>query len=109
ELLPNASQIPEALAYVSRRRGEWDRSEAYFQQAEQLEPRNPSLLEQHALLHTARRNFADADRYFAQALALEPDHNVLTMDRARGGGLSAGPGRTGACSEGAARQRLDHG
>jgi TolB-like protein/Tfp pilus assembly protein PilF/class 3 adenylate cyclase len=82
ELLPNASQIPEALAYVARRRGEWDRSEAYFQQAEQRDPRNPSLLEQHALLHTARRKFAEADRYFAQALALEPDNNVLTMDRA---------------------------
>jgi adenylate cyclase len=82
ELLPNASQIPEALAYVARRRGEWDRSEAYFEQAERLDPRNASLLEQHALLYTPRRQFADADRYFAQALAIEPDNNVLTVDRA---------------------------
>jgi TolB-like protein/class 3 adenylate cyclase/Tfp pilus assembly protein PilF len=82
ELLPNASQIPEALAYVARRRGEWDQSEAYFQQAERLDPRNASLLEQHALSYTLRRQFADADRYFAQALALEPDNNLLTMDRA---------------------------
>jgi TolB-like protein/Flp pilus assembly protein TadD/class 3 adenylate cyclase len=82
ELLPNASQIPEALAYVARRRGEWDQSEAYFQQAERLDPRNASLLEQHALSYTDRRQFAEADRYFAQALAVEPDNNVLTMDRA---------------------------
>jgi serine/threonine protein kinase/Tfp pilus assembly protein PilF len=82
ELLPNASQIPEALAYVARRRGEWDQSESYFQQAERLDPRNALLLEQHALLHTSRRQLADADRYFAQALAVEPDNNLLTMDRA---------------------------
>jgi TolB-like protein/Tfp pilus assembly protein PilF len=82
ELLPNASQIPEALAYVARRRGEWDQSEAYFQQAERLDPRNASLLEEHALSYTSRRQFTDADRYFAQALAVEPDNNLLTMDRA---------------------------
>src|SRR5207245_10910449 len=28
-LLPNSSRIPESLAYVMRRRGAWDRSEAY--------------------------------------------------------------------------------
>ena len=27
-LLPNSSQIPESLAYVTRRRGQWDRSES---------------------------------------------------------------------------------
>jgi len=82
ELLPNASQIPEVLAYVARRRGEWDQSEAYFQEAERLDPRNAALLEQHALSYTLRRQFADADRCFAQALAIEPDNNILTMDRA---------------------------
>ena len=82
QLLPNASQVPEVLAYVARRRGEWDQSEAYFQQAERLDPRNAALLEQHALSYTDRRQFAEADRYFAQALAVEPDNNVLTMDRA---------------------------
>jgi len=82
QLLPNASQIPEALAYVARRRGEWDQSEAYFQQAERLDPRDAALLEQHALSYTGRRQFADADHYFAQALAVEPDNNILTMDRA---------------------------
>src|SRR5256714_2052937 len=30
QLLPNSSQIPESLAYVARRRGQWDRSESYF-------------------------------------------------------------------------------
>jgi len=82
DVLPNSSQILEALALVARRRGKWDQSEAYFQQAERLDPRNAALLEQHALSYTLRRQFADADRYFAQALAVEPDNNLLTMDRA---------------------------
>src|SRR6266850_5402657 len=47
-LLPNSSRIPEMLAYVTRRRGQFDRSEAYFNEAERLDPRNVGLLTQHA-------------------------------------------------------------
>src|SRR6478672_654815 len=43
-LLPNSSRIPELLAYVMRRRGEWNRSETYFNEAEGLDPRNVSML-----------------------------------------------------------------
>ena len=54
QLLPNSSRIPESLAYVARRRGQWDRSESYFNEAERLDPRNVNLLTQHALfLYTA--------------------------------------------------------
>ena len=38
--LPNDSRIPESLAYVTRRRGQWDRSETYFKEAEQLSARD---------------------------------------------------------------------
>src|SRR5437879_1932745 len=48
QFLPNSSRIPESLAYVARRRGEWDRSESYFIEAERLDPRNVYLLTQHA-------------------------------------------------------------
>jgi tetratricopeptide (TPR) repeat protein len=37
-LLPNDSRIPEALAFVERRRGRWEQSEAYFNRAERLDP-----------------------------------------------------------------------
>src|SRR5262245_16462220 len=46
QFLPNSSRIPESLAYVTRRQGKWDESEVYFNQAEQLDPRNVSLLTQ---------------------------------------------------------------
>ena len=56
-LLPNSSQIPESLAYVARRRGQWDRSEAYFNEAERLDPRNVNLLTQHALSYHLPSSF----------------------------------------------------
>src|SRR6266702_1089360 len=48
-LLPSDSRIPEALAFVERRRGHWEQSEAYFNRAEQLDPRNVRIIGQHAL------------------------------------------------------------
>src|SRR4029077_9168483 len=47
QLLPNSSRIPESLANVARRRGDWARSESYFNKAEQLDPRNVSILTGH--------------------------------------------------------------
>src|SRR5207253_2379251 len=43
QLLPSSSRIPELLAYVARRRGQWDRSEAYFNEAKRLDPPHVSL------------------------------------------------------------------
>jgi len=71
--LPNNSRIPESLAYVARRRGEWDRSESYFNEAERLDPRNVRLLTQHALFYTALRRFPEALWKFDQVLAVTPD------------------------------------
>src|SRR5213596_149753 len=68
QFLPNSSQIPESLAYVARRRGQWDRSESYFNEAERLDPRNASLLTQHAQSYMIVRRFPEALRKFDQVL-----------------------------------------
>ena len=73
QLLPNSSRIPESLAYVERRRGQWDRSEAYFNEAERLDPRNVNLLTQHALLYIDIRRFPEALRKLDQILNITPD------------------------------------
>ena len=73
QLLPNSSRIPESLAYVARRRGQWDRSESYFNEAERLDPRNVSLLTQHALSYMELRRFPEAVRKFDQVLDITPD------------------------------------
>jgi TolB-like protein/Tfp pilus assembly protein PilF len=72
-LLPNSSQIPESLAYVARRRGQWDRSESYFNEAERLDPRNVYLLGQHASYYATLRRFPEALRKFDQVLNIIPD------------------------------------
>jgi TolB-like protein/Tfp pilus assembly protein PilF/tRNA A-37 threonylcarbamoyl transferase component Bud32 len=73
QLLPNSTQIPYALAAVTRRQGQWDRSETYFNDAERLDPRNVSLLTQHALLYKDRRRFSEALRRLEQVLNITPD------------------------------------
>jgi serine/threonine protein kinase/Tfp pilus assembly protein PilF len=73
QFLPNSSQIPESLAYVARRRGQWERSESYFNEAERLDPRNVSLLTQHAQSYMIVRRFPEALRKFDQVLDVTPD------------------------------------
>src|SRR5436189_1781301 len=68
QLLPNSSLIPEWLAYVERRRGHWDQSEVYFNEAERLDPRNVSLLVEHAGSYKCLRPFPEALRKYDQVL-----------------------------------------
>jgi serine/threonine-protein kinase len=83
QLLPNSSMIPELLAYVARRRGQWDRSEAYFNEAERLDPRNVNLLTEHAVNDLCLRRFPEALRKFDEVLNITPDDlNVLVTKAA---------------------------
>src|SRR5438046_3230997 len=80
QFLPNSSRIPESLAYVARRRGQWDRSESYFNEAEKLDPRNIYLLTQHASTYIALRRLHEALRKFDEALNIAPDDlNILVQ------------------------------
>ena len=73
QFLPNSSRIPESLAYVARRRGQWDWSESYFNEAERLDPRNVEVLTQHALSYMFLRRFPEALRKFDEILNITPD------------------------------------
>jgi serine/threonine-protein kinase len=73
QLLPNSSRIPQSLAYVERRRGQWDQSESYFNEAERLDPRNVFVLSQHALSYIWLRRFPEALRKLDQVLNITPD------------------------------------
>ena len=80
QLLPNDSRIPELLAYVARRRGQWDRSEAYFNEAERLNARDANLLIQHANCYISLRRFPEALRKLDQVLNITPDDfSILAM------------------------------
>jgi len=79
-LLPNSSRIPESLAYLERRRGQWERSESYFNEAERLDPRNVRLLNEHAGSYIMLRRFPEAIRKLDQILNIIPDDlDTLTV------------------------------
>ena len=82
QLLPNSSRIPELLAYVARRRGQWDRSEAYFNEAERLDPRNVNLLTQQATTDIALRRFPEALRKLDEVLDITPDDLDILVQKA---------------------------
>ena len=71
-LLPNNSRILQSLADVERTRGQWDRSNAFFNEAERLDPRNVLLLTQHALSLIVVRRFPEAVRRLDQVLDITP-------------------------------------
>ncbi len=73
QLIPNSSRISESLAYVTRREGQWDRSESYFNEAERIDPRNVNVLTQHATTYIYRRRFPEALRKLEQVLNITPD------------------------------------
>jgi TolB-like protein/Tfp pilus assembly protein PilF len=73
QFLPNSSRIPESLAYVTSRKGQWDRSESFFNEAERLDPRNVKLLNQHALSYITLRRFPEALRKLEKVLDITPD------------------------------------
>jgi serine/threonine protein kinase/Flp pilus assembly protein TadD len=72
-LLPSDSRIPEALAFVERKRGHWEQSDAYFNRAERLDPRNVRIVGQHAMLYKILRRFPDALRKYEDVLNIAPD------------------------------------
>ena len=82
KLLPNNSQVVESLAYVARRRGQWDLSDAYFNQAEQLNGRDANLLIQHAVSYIATRRFPEALRKLDQVLNVTPDDASILANKA---------------------------
>jgi TolB-like protein/Tfp pilus assembly protein PilF len=82
QLLPNSSGIPESLAYVARRRGQWERSESYFNEAERLDPRNVNLLLQRVVSYRALRRFPEALRKLDQVLDITPDDLVTLVGKA---------------------------
>src|SRR5215831_18316278 len=82
-VLPQSSRVLQGLAFVERRRGNWDKSEAYFQQAEKVDPRNVNLLSQHARSYVCLRHFPEALAKLEQILTITPDDIDTIVLKAR--------------------------
>jgi serine/threonine protein kinase/Tfp pilus assembly protein PilF len=82
-LMPHSSRVLQGLAYVERRRGNWEKSEAYFNEAEKLDPRNVNLLSQHARSYVCQRQFREALARLEQILNITPDDIDTIVLKAR--------------------------
>jgi serine/threonine-protein kinase len=75
ELQPNNALARQYCAWVYRRRGEWERSLAYSQQAQELDPRDATIPANIGATYLALRLWKDAERAELLALAIDP-HNA---------------------------------
>ena len=82
QLAPGDSQILEALAAVWRRKGEWQRSLEYFQQAKALDPRDVQLLCSLATLHQELRQYPAVLNLCDQVLEISPGNSVAPAIKA---------------------------
>jgi TolB-like protein/Tfp pilus assembly protein PilF len=82
-VLPQSSRVLQGLAFIERRRGNWDKSDAYFQQAEKVDPRNVNLLSQHARSYVCLRRFPEALTKLEQILNINPDDIDTIVLKAR--------------------------
>jgi TolB-like protein/predicted Zn-dependent protease len=73
KLLPGNSEVPNALARVTRREGNWDESVAYFEKALGLDPRNVELLTDAAKTYITLRQFPTALKLYDRVLDIIPN------------------------------------
>ena len=89
QFLPNNGRILQELARASRSQGRWDRCDAYFNEAERVDPRNVAMLIQRAFSYIARRRFPETLRKLDQVLNITPDDPYASALKA-GVGLMQG-------------------
>ncbi|MGB6315617.1 MAG: protein kinase, partial [Pseudolabrys sp.] len=81
-LSPKNSQIPQALALVCRRLGEWQRSLDYFRQATQLDPRDAHLLSSEEETFEMLRQYPAALKACDQILDILPGNSDALASKA---------------------------
>ena len=73
KMVPGSSEVPQALALITRREGHWDQSVTYWEQALALDPRNMELLTGAAWTYTMLRQFPAALKLDDRALDIAPN------------------------------------
>jgi TolB-like protein/Flp pilus assembly protein TadD len=74
---PNNAMAPEYLGGIARRRGQWEESAAFYEQAIELDPRNVFLLADAALTDLATHNVAAARKHLGRARDLSPENSTI--------------------------------
>jgi len=71
---PGQAEAMFMLAQVRQRLGDFDQPVELLDQVARLEPFNPNILHARAVLHVKRNEYDEAERYFHQALDINPNH-----------------------------------
>jgi len=79
ELQPNSADARAYCAWVYRRRGEWQRSLADSQRAEELDPRDATIPTNIGVTCYALRLWKDTERAELRALAIDPHNTQAAM------------------------------
>ena len=79
---PKTGDALEALALVSRRKGEWQQSLEYFRQAIEIDPRNTSLLASYGETYAELREYPSALKVYDQLLEISPDNVEALVSKA---------------------------
>ena len=79
ELQPNNALARQYCAWVYRRRGEWERSLADSQRAQELDPRDAGIPSNIGETYLALRLWKDAERAELRALAINPHHAAAAL------------------------------
>jgi serine/threonine-protein kinase len=80
ELQPNNASARQYCAAVYRRRGEWERSLADSQRAQELDPRDGGIPYAMGDTYLALRLWKDAERAELRSLAINPDGAAAALD-----------------------------
>jgi serine/threonine-protein kinase len=87
---PNDPAIVSAVAYVNRRRGNWDEAIRLLLRAQELDPRSRESAYNLGQTYLMTRRFPEAERYLEQALAMTPTDgltvtSLITLRLGQGG------------------------
>ena len=70
--LPNQSEAYLAIGAIQRRQGKWTESNANFEKAATLDPKNTDILINLAFSYMAQRNYEAAEKVLDRAIVAEP-------------------------------------
>jgi serine/threonine-protein kinase len=82
--LPNDARVFQLMGLIERRQGRWDESTRNLEHAIDLDPRNNFLLSQTFVSYYYLRRYADHDAMVKRALAIDPNHVGLKVERGLG-------------------------
>lgn len=82
EATPNDADVWDAAAAIDRRQGRWDDAIPNFEKARELDPRNSSVLWNLAETYACVGRYEEAERGFAEGLAVNSEAHLFSLARA---------------------------